>query len=236
MPPSWQLSPARSRKDHSLQSQRWCCRRAILYRHDDGAAAVLKSSPEIKNRCSPEAILEFFLASIPKSGREIKNRCTKDGISRQNHASIPKSGPEITNQCSRGIAAVCRRNHSSLQKRKIESDAKYAAATAAAGGPFFFAATKIRIGRGKSLPQRQGLRLQLHTPQRAVRRRPSRVHYERSGELLKKVKKSLDSYPRGEYNFAADITKLSYDELQKQVENRRVLPTYAGYGQDFTPL
>ena len=34
---------------------------------------------------------------------------------------------------------------------------------------------------------------------------------------MKKVKKSLDSYPRGEYNFAADITKLSYDELQKQV-------------------
>ena len=133
MPPSWQLSPARSRKDHSLQSQRWCCRRAILYRHDDGAAAVLKSSPEIKNRCSPEAILEFFLASIPKSGLEIKNRCTKEGISRQNLASIPKSGPEIKNQCSRGIAAVCRRNHSSLQKRKIESDAKYAAATAAAG-------------------------------------------------------------------------------------------------------
>ena len=52
----------------------------------------------------------------------------------------------------------------------------------------------------------------------------------------KKMKKSLDSYPRGEYNFAADITKLSYDELQKQVENRRVLPTYAGYGQDFAPL
>ena len=38
MPPSWQLSPARSRKDHSLQSQRWCCRRAVLYRHDYGTA------------------------------------------------------------------------------------------------------------------------------------------------------------------------------------------------------
>ncbi|MDD6809995.1 MAG: hypothetical protein PUD78_07785 [Bacteroidales bacterium] len=78
MPPSWQLSPARSRKDHSLQSQRWCCRRAILYRHDDGAAV------------------------IPDSGPEIKNRCTKDGISRQNPPSIPKSGPEIKNHCSRG--------------------------------------------------------------------------------------------------------------------------------------
>ena len=168
-------------QDHSLPPRRWCCRQAILYRQDDGAAAIPDSGSEIKNQCSPEAILEFFLASIPKSGLEIKNRCTKDGIfrqnhasipesgpeiknqctkdgisrqnhasipksgpkiknrctkdgiSRQNHASIPKSGPEITNQCSRGIAAVCRRNHSSLQKRKIESDAKYAAATAAAG-------------------------------------------------------------------------------------------------------
>ena len=114
MPPSWQLSPARSRKDHSLQSQRWCCRRAILYRHDDGAAAVLKSSPEIKNRCSPEAILEFFLASIPKSGLEIKNRCTKDGISRQNPTSIPKSGPEIKNRCSQ--EGVNRQNLAAIPK------------------------------------------------------------------------------------------------------------------------
>ena len=133
MPPSWQLSPARSRKDHSLQSQRWCCRRAILYRHDEGAAVIPDSGPEIKNRCTKDGISRQNPTSIPKSGPEIKNQCTKDGISRQNHASIPKSGPEITNQCSRGIAAVCRRNHSSLQKRKIESDAKYAAATAAAG-------------------------------------------------------------------------------------------------------
>ena len=114
MPPSWQLSPARSRKDHSLQSQRWCCRRAFLYRHDEGAAAVLKSSPEIKNRGSPEAILEFFLASIPKSGLEIKNRCTKDGIFRQNHASIPKSGPEIKNQCTKD--GISRQNPTSIPK------------------------------------------------------------------------------------------------------------------------
>ena len=126
-------------------------------------------------------------ASIPKSGPEIRNHRSAEVVLEGFLASILKFGPEIKNQCSRGIAAVCRRNHSSLQKRKIESDAKYAAATAAAGGPFFFAATKIRNGHGKSLPQRQGLRLQLHTPQRAVRRRPSRVHYERPGELLKKV-------------------------------------------------
>ena len=67
--------------------------KTILYRRDDGAAVIPDSGPEIKNRCSPEAILEFFLASIPKSGLEIKNRCTKDGISRQIHAVIPKFTP-----------------------------------------------------------------------------------------------------------------------------------------------
>ena len=66
MPPSWQLSPARSRKDHSLQSQRWCCRRAILYRHDDGAAAIPDSGPEIKNHCTLEGVFRQIHAVIPK--------------------------------------------------------------------------------------------------------------------------------------------------------------------------
>ena len=70
---------------------------------------------------------------IPKSGPEIRNHRSAEVVLEGFLASILKFGPEITNQCSRGIAAVCRRNHSSLQKRKIESDAKYAAATAAAG-------------------------------------------------------------------------------------------------------
>ena len=47
----------------------------------------------------------------------------------------------------------CRRNYSSLQQRKLESDAEPRAATAVAGGPFFFDATKIRIGRECSLLQ-----------------------------------------------------------------------------------
>ena len=102
MPPSRQLSPARSHKDHLLQSQQWCCRRAILYRHDDGAAVIPDSGPEIKNRCTKDGIFRQNHASIPKSGPEIKNQCTKDGISRQNLASIRKSGPEIKNHCSRG--------------------------------------------------------------------------------------------------------------------------------------
>ena len=155
MPPSWQLSPARSRKDHSLQSQRWCCRRAFLYRHDDGAAAIPDSRPEIKNRCSPEAILEFFLASIPKSGLEIKNQCTKDGIFRQNHASIPKSGPEIKNLCSGGGSGVQQAKPFSFAATKnrigcgISSPLRSLQAK-----PFLFAATKIRIGRVRSQPRR----------------------------------------------------------------------------------
>ena len=66
--------------------------------------------PEIRNRCSPGAVLEAFLAAIPKSG------------------------PEIKNHCSRGLVAVCRRNHSSLPQRRLESDADIVAATTAAGG------------------------------------------------------------------------------------------------------
>ena len=47
--------------------------------------------------------------------------------------------------------AVCRRNHSPLPLRKLESDANLVAATTTAGGTFFSAAKKIRIRRGDSL-------------------------------------------------------------------------------------
>ena len=106
---------------------RWCCRRAVLSCNSDDAA------------------------SIPKSGLEIKNQCTKEGVNRQKLASIRKSEPEIKNQCSRGVVSVCRRNHSPLPLRKLESDAALVAATTTAGGPFFSAAKKIRIRRGDSL-------------------------------------------------------------------------------------
>ena len=66
-------------------------------------------------------------------------------------ASILKSKPEIKNRCSRGVVAFCRRNHSPLPLRKLESDADLVAATTTAGGPFFSAAKKIRIRRGDSL-------------------------------------------------------------------------------------
>ena len=99
------------------------CRRAVLHRHDDCAASIRKSGPEIKNRCTQEgvngeklasipkfgleiknrcslwAVLEGFFTSIPKSEPEIKNRCTKEGVIVEKLASIPKFGPEIKNRC-----------------------------------------------------------------------------------------------------------------------------------------
>ena len=42
----------------------------------------------------------------------------------------------------------CRRNHSSSLQRRLESAADFVAATTVVGGPFSFAATKNRIGRG----------------------------------------------------------------------------------------
>ena len=50
--------------------------------------------------------------------------------------------------------ASCRRNRSPLRQRRIESDADLVAATATAGGLFFFAAMQKRIGRRTSLPLR----------------------------------------------------------------------------------
>ena len=149
MPPSWHPVPA--------CTPRLCCRRAVLRCSYDGAALILKSGLEIKNRCSLWAILEGFLAAIPKSGPEIKNRCTLEGVSGENPASILKSGLEIKNRCtlegvsgenpasipkselefknrcSRCLVAVCRRNHSSSRLRRLESNADLVAATAVAG-------------------------------------------------------------------------------------------------------
>ena len=81
-------------------STRRCYRRAILHRHDDCAASIPKSGPEIKNQCTNKAVSEGFLASIPKSGLEIKNQCTNKAVSEENLASIPKFGLEIKNRCS----------------------------------------------------------------------------------------------------------------------------------------
>ena len=150
------LSPPASatvilQEGRSSAQLRWCCRRAVLSCSSDDAASIPKSGLEIKNRCTKEGVNRQNLASIRKSEPEIKNRCTLEGINRQNLASIPKFDPEIKNRCSRGVVAFCRRNHSPLPLRKLESDADLVAATTTAGGPFFSAAKKIRIGRGESL-------------------------------------------------------------------------------------
>ena len=100
------------------------CRRAVFNCSSDDAAAIRKSGLEIKNRCSRWAVLEGFLASIPKSGLEIKNHCTQEDISGQNMQRFASLG------------------------LKSRIDAALALRRLSAGGPFFFAAAKIRIGRG----------------------------------------------------------------------------------------
>ena len=96
-------SPLRQRKLESDAEGR-CrdshSRRAIFHRHDDYAAAIRKSGPEIKNRCTQQWANGENLASIPKSGPEIKNRCTKEGLNGEKLTSIRKSGPEIKNRCT----------------------------------------------------------------------------------------------------------------------------------------
>ena len=130
MPPSWHPVPA--------GTPRRRCRRAVFSCSSDGAAVILKSGPEIKNRCSLWAVSGENLSSIRKSGPEIKSRCTQEGLNRENLASIPKSRPEIKNRCSRGLVALCRRNRSSSRQRRIEPDADLvAAATTTAGETIF---------------------------------------------------------------------------------------------------
>ena len=63
-------------------------------------------------------------ASIPKSGLEIKNHCTQGANLGQSLQRLPSLTHEIKNHCSPGVVAVCRRNHSSMQRRRLESDAE----------------------------------------------------------------------------------------------------------------
>ena len=110
----------RIESDAEPRSRHGRCMRAILYRHNDCAASISKSKPEIKNRCTKEGVNREKPASIPKFGPEIKNRCTQEGLNREKLASIPKFGPEIKNRCRPGLR---RRNHFPLQQRKLESGA-----------------------------------------------------------------------------------------------------------------
>ena len=74
------------------------------------------------------------------------------GRSRRNYSPLRRRKFE-SDAAGRCHNERCRRNYSSLRQRKLESDAEPRAATAVAGGPFFFDATKIRIGRECSLLQ-----------------------------------------------------------------------------------
>ena len=64
--------------------------RAILYSHNDCAASIPKSEPEIKNRCTKEGENGENRAAIRKSGLEIKNHCTLEDVSGQKPAAIPE--------------------------------------------------------------------------------------------------------------------------------------------------
>ena len=162
MPPSWHPVPACTPRLRYRRAVLRCSsgssRRAVLSCSSDGAAVIPKSGLEIKNRCSlwdgsgethavipnsgPEIKNRCSLwdgsgenhAVIPKSGPEIKNHCTLEGVSWQKPAVIPKSELEFKNRCSRWEVAVCRRNHSLLRRRRLESDADLVAATAVASG------------------------------------------------------------------------------------------------------
>ena len=111
------------------------------------------SPPEIKNHCTLYGVSGQKLAPIPKSGPEFKNHCSSKPVLEAGHSSLLQRRLELDAEdlCRYDH---CRRNHSLLPQRKLESAAEVVAATSAAGGPFFFAAAKNRIGRGSSLPLR----------------------------------------------------------------------------------
>ena len=83
-----------------LRPPRSFCRRAVLPCSYDGAASILKSGLEIKNRCTQEAVNREILTSILRSGLEFKNQCTQEAGNEEILASILKSGLEITNRCT----------------------------------------------------------------------------------------------------------------------------------------
>ena len=142
-------------------------------------ASIRKSEPEIKNRCTKEGVNREKLASIRKSEPEIKNRCNRGVVGSWRSAGGTISFAGTKNRIRRGsslsprslqakpfpFAATkirigrgphcrddrSRRTNFSLRRRRLESDADIVAATTTAGGPFFSAAKKIRIGRGDSL-------------------------------------------------------------------------------------
>ena len=107
--------------DHLSRNGR--CRRAIPHCCDDGAAVIRKSGPEIKNRCSNEAVSGQNPAAIPKftpsnqeslhaKGRKRGKTCSDSQIDPLNQESMHESGskpgkPCIDSQVWPGIKNRC---------------------------------------------------------------------------------------------------------------------------------
>ena len=66
---------------------------ARVHKQATDPTSILKSGPEIKNRCTQEGLNREKLTSIPKSGLEIKNRCTQEVVNGLNLAAIAKFDP-----------------------------------------------------------------------------------------------------------------------------------------------
>ena len=135
-------------------------------------AAITKSGPEIKNRCSSKPVLEAGHSSSQQRRIESDAEvlCLYDR-SRRNHSLLSQrklvsdADVVVATPAAGGAILCCRKEnknrmrnsllprplqagHSSLLLGKLETDTELVAATPAAGGPFFFAATKNRIGHG----------------------------------------------------------------------------------------
>ena len=68
-------------------------------------ASILKSGPEIKNRCTEVAGMMLAVAVIVNSGPEIRNRCTDIPEMCFIAAAIANSGTEIGNHSSAIVSA-----------------------------------------------------------------------------------------------------------------------------------
>ena len=88
------------------------------------------------------------LASILKSVPEIKNRCTKEGVNREKLASIRKSEPEIKIDAALRCGVGLQTKPFCFAATKLESDADLVAASAVAGETILLRRDEIRIGRG----------------------------------------------------------------------------------------
>ena len=96
MPPSCHPVPA--------CTPRLRCWRAILLCSNDGAASILKSGPEIENRCTDCPRFDLLAAAIAKSELEIGNRCST-------FVAAAKNSPPTAKSWSAGGDRMPRRRH-----------------------------------------------------------------------------------------------------------------------------